>query len=214
MEQNNSAGMAGPRILNPDRTLQVSCRHFPSVWNNLCQVLGLNYVFPKSVLFTEPLMKYWSHDTERKVDVLSGCFWMVRSVALADVGLLDEDFFIYGEDIDWCKRFHEHGWDVVFYPDAEAIHYHGASSANDPIRFIIEMQKADLQYWKKHHGSIGKIGYMAIILLRHTLRVIVRAFQYLIRPSQRETIAFKLKQSMACIRLVVYGDNRKIESDG
>lgn len=66
MDENSSVGMAGPRILNPDRTLQVSCRHFPTVWNNLCQVLGFNYVFPKSAFFSEPLMKYWQHGDQRR----------------------------------------------------------------------------------------------------------------------------------------------------
>jgi len=68
MDANPSVGLAGPRILNPDRSLQVSCRHFPSLWNNLCQVLGFNKLFPKSVFFSEPFMKYWAHDEMRKVD--------------------------------------------------------------------------------------------------------------------------------------------------
>ena len=204
MDQNLNVGMSGPRLLNRDHIFQPSCRYFPSIWNNLCHAFAINRLFPKSAFFSDSLMEHWEHDTVQSVDVLPGCLWMVRREALNQVGLLDERFFIYGEDVDWCKRFHDHGWDVVFYPDAETIHYHGASSANDPIRFIVEMQKADLQYWKKHHGSIGKAAYMAIILLRHVLRVIARAFQYLIRPSQRKTIAFKLKQSMACIRLVLH----------
>jgi len=204
MDSNPSVGMAGPRILNPDRSLQVSCRHFPSVWNNLCQALGLNYLFPKSAFFSEPFMKCWAHDVERKVDVLSGCFWMVRRKALDKVGLLDEDFFIYGEDIDWCKRFHNAGWDVVFYPGAEAIHIGGASSGNAPIKFYLEMQKADLHYWRKHHGRIGRAGYLTIILIRQTLRVVFGAIRYITRPSARESTCFKLKRSLACVRWVLH----------
>jgi len=199
MDRNPSVGMAGPRILNPDRTLQVSCRHFPSVWNNLCQVLGLNKVFPKAVFFSEPLMKYWALDVERKVDVLSGCFWMLRRAALDEVGLLDEDFFIYGEDIDWCKRFHQAGWDVMFYPGAEAIHFGWASSNNAPIRFYIEMQKADLQYWEKHHSKAAQMIYWMIILLRQLVRIPVYAVRYVVYVKKRETIRFKLKRAFACI---------------
>lgn len=204
MDKNPSIGLAGPRILNPDSSLQVTCRHFPSVWNNLCQALGLNKIFPKSSFFTEPFMKYWAHDEVRKVDVISGCFWMVRREAINEVGLLDEDFFIYGEDIDWCKRFHNAGWDIVFYPEAEAIHYGGASSANAPIKFYLEMQKADLQYWRKHHGRIGQAIYSTIIILRQVLRIIHGTFQYIIHLSQRKTNSFKLKRSLACIRWVLH----------
>ena len=199
MDKNPLVGMAGPRILNPDHTLQCSCRHFPSAWNNLCQVLGLNYVFPKSAFFSEPMMKYWPHDVERKVDVLSGCFWMVRREALDEVGLLDERFFFYGEDIDWCKRFHKAEWDVMFYPGAEAIHFGWASSNNAPIRFYIEMQKADLQYWRKYHGNLGRLTYWIIILVRQLLRIPVFAFMYVFRAKNRDTARFKLNRAHACI---------------
>lgn len=204
MERNPSVGMAGPRILNPDGSLQVSCRHFPSVWNNVCQVFGLNYVFPKSAFFSEPKMKYWPHDVERKVDVLSGCFWMIRREALGQVGLLDENFFFYGEDIDWCRRFNNAGWDIMFYPNAEAIHFGGASSSNAPIRFYLELQKADLQYWKKHHGRIGKITYAMIILMRHLLRLLFDLFKYIVFSGTRQSTLFKMKRSVACIRWVLF----------
>ncbi len=204
MDRNPSVGMAGPRVLNPDHTLQVSCRHFPSVWSNLCQTVGLNKIFPKSAFFSEPFMRYWAHDKERKVEVLSGCFWIVRRKAVDEVGLLDEDFFIYGEDIDWCRRFQKAGWDVVFYPEAEAIHAGGASSSNAPIKFCLEMQKADLHYWKKHHGRIGQASYAAIILLRQVLRIIHGAVEYVRCPSQRKAISFKLERSLACIRQVLH----------
>ena len=204
MDQNLHVGMAGPRILNPDRTLQCSCRHFPTIWNNVCQAIGLNYLFPKSALFSEPIMKYWTHDKERKVDVLSGCFWIVRRKAMDEVGLLDEDFFIYGEDIDWCKRFHKAGWDVTFYPGVEAIHYGGASSANAPIKFYLEMEKADLHYWKKHHGKLGAAVYTMILLLRHTLRMISGALQYIFCPSRKETMRFKLQRNVACMRKILF----------
>lgn len=204
MDSNPGAGMAGPKILNADLTIQHSCRHFPSIWNNLCQSLGLNHLFPKSAFFSDWIMDYWSHDSIRSVDALSGCFWMTRRKALEEVGLLDEDFFIYGEDLDWCKRFRKAGWDIVFYPEAEAIHLGGASSAAAPVKFYIEMQKADLQYWRKHHGISGKIGYMAVILLRETIRTIARGIQYTLCPSQRETSGFKLRRSIASIRLILH----------
>ena len=204
MEGHPAVGMAGPKILNHDRSIQHSCCHFPSIWNNLCQSLGLNHLFPKSAFFSYWIMDYWSYDSIRSVDALNGCFWIVRRKALAEVGLLDEEFFIYGEDLDWCRRFHDAGWDVAFYPDAEAIHLGGASSANAPVRFYLEMQKADLKYWRKHHGRIGKFCYAIVILLRNAVRVITRGLQYIFLPSQREIAGFKLRRSLACIQMILH----------
>jgi GT2 family glycosyltransferase len=203
MDSRASVGMAGPKILNPDGTVQHSCRHFPSIWNNLCQSLGLNHLFPKAAFFSDWIMDYWSYDTIRSIDALSGCFWMVRREALDEVGLLDEDFFIYGEDLDLCRRFRKAGWDIVFYPGAEAVHLGGASSAGTPVKFYLEMQKADLHYWRKHHGKIGKVSYTAVILLRETIRAAARGLQYLFWPSRRETSGFKLWRSIACIQLIL-----------
>jgi len=208
MDQNPKVGMAGPKILNPDGTLQPSCRHFPTIWNNLCQSLGLNRLFPRSAFFSDWLMDYWAHDRLGSVDALSGCFWMVRRKAIENVGMLDEDFFIYGEDIDWCRRFHISGWDVVFYPDAEAVHYGGASSGNAPIRFYLEMQKADMHYWKKHHGSVGQVCYILIILLRHLLRIIAMTFWFIIFSSKREESSFKLKRSLICVWWVLFNRHK------
>jgi GT2 family glycosyltransferase len=204
MDAHPSTGMVGPRILNPDRTLQYTCRHFPSLWNNICQALGLNRLFPRSAFFSEPFMKYWPHDTQRKVEVLTGCFWFVRRIALDTVGLLDESFFIYGEDIDWCKRFHLKGWEIEFYPGAEAIHFGGASSSNAPIRFYLEMQKADLQYWKKHHGWSGQAFYTVIILIRHLIRLVSEGIKYGTSSTERNITSFKIKRGLACIRFVLH----------
>ena len=203
MDSCPAVGMSGPKILNSDRTIQHSCRHFPSIWNNLCQSLGLNHLFPKSAFFSYWIMDYWSYDSTRNVDALSGCFWMLRRKALDDVGLLDEDFFIYGEDLDLCKRFRQADWDIAFYPGAEAVHLGRASSASAPVKYYLELQKADLQYWRKHHGRIGKVSYTAVILLREIVRIVVRGLQYIFCPSQREIFGFKLQRSIACICMVL-----------
>jgi GT2 family glycosyltransferase len=205
MDKHPNVGMIGPRILNPDHSLQVSCRHFPSLWNNLCQTLWLNVLFPKSRFFSGPFMTYWAHDTIRKVDAIGGMFCMVSRQALDKVGLLDEDFFIYAEDVDWCKRFDKQCYDIMLFSEAQAIHFGGKSSSNAPIRFYIEMQKADLQYWTKHHGKFMATAYKMIILLRHILRAIARMLQYPFCLSQRETIRFKLRRCTACIQWIFHG---------
>ncbi len=112
----------------------------------VCQAMGLTNLtklFPRSVLFKDSFMTYFEHDTVRRVDVISGSFLMFRREALERVGLLDKRFYIYKEDVDWCKRFKEAGMDNVFFPGATIIHYGGASSAATPLRFVLEMVKAN-----------------------------------------------------------------------
>jgi len=202
MDQRPDIGITGPRILNPDLTLQPQCRYFPTIWNNLCQALGLNHLFPKSAFFSDSFMKHWAHDKMRSVDVITGCFWLVRRCAIDQVGLLDEDFFIYAEDVDWCKRFHEAGWDIVFHPDCQVIHVGGASSKNAPIKYYLEMQKADLLYWRKHNGKVLGYIYLSIVFIRHLIRLTARAFMYLVSPSRRDVLSYKMARSLACIRFV------------
>ena len=128
MESHADIGILGPRTLNADGTLQKSCFSLPSIWNSLCRVSALDSVFPWSRIFGRRLMTYWAHNEIRNVEALNGCFLLVRRTALEEVGLLDELFFMYGEDLDWCKRFGDCGWGVVYFPEAEAVHFGGASS--------------------------------------------------------------------------------------
>lgn len=202
MEQHPEIGMLGPRIADSRGNLQRSCMGFPTLWNTFCRALALDTLFPKSKLIGSYLMTFWSHDSIRDVDVINGCFWMVRSEALEQIGLLDERFFIYAEDKDWCKRFWNGGWKVVYLPQAQSVHYGGASSSQAPIRFYIEMQRANLQYWKKHHSPPAQIGFLVITGLHHMLRLIGDLMVYIGKPEKRTSITFKIKRSIACIQWV------------
>lgn len=199
-EAHAEVGMAGPRILGGDGKLQRSCRGFPTLWNMFCRSLALDSLFPSCRLFGGYLMPYWEHDTLEAVDILSGCFWIVRREALPKVGLLDEKFFMYGEDMDWCKRFRAGDWRIAFVPEAEAIHYGGASSANAPIRFFIEKQRADLQYWAKHHGCMARHCFFLISCLHHALRVLAYTCACYAARSRAEERRFKVRRSLRCLR--------------
>lgn len=199
LDEHAKVGIAGPRVLNADRSLQPSCRRLPSPLNLVAEALGLQNVLPAWGTF----MHEWPHDRDRDVEVLSGCFWIVRREALESVGHLDEDFFIYGEDIDWCRRFADAGWRVRFTPAAEAIHYGGGSSANAPVRFFIEMQKSNLHYWGKHYGRGGRIFFLVILFFHQVLRLPVRAVQYAVFPGRRESSRHKIERSLACLRWLI-----------
>jgi GT2 family glycosyltransferase len=204
IEQHPKIGVLGPRILNADFTLQESCKEFPTVWNTLCRALALDSAFPRFRLFSSQLMKYWSHDDIRSVDILSGCFWMVRRKALLSVGPLDERFFMYAEDKDWCKRFWTAGWSVVYYPRAEAIHLAAASSSRDPVRFYLEMNRANLRYWRKHYGWFQQFAIRAIMLLHATLRILGASVIWLLRPPRRQSALSHFRRSIAVTKSLLF----------
>jgi GT2 family glycosyltransferase len=202
-EQHPQAGLVGPFIIGGDGKQQVSCRGEPTLWNMLCRALALDGVFRHSGWFNGYYLGGWDHQSTASVDILSGCFWLARRRALEEVGLLDETFFIYGEDMDWCKRFNAAQWGVVFVPEARAIHYGGGSSANAPVRFFVEKQKADTQYWRKHHSWLGVRSYVAIALLHHGLRVTGYWFKGWYGRLLKHDITSacdKVERSAACVR--------------
>jgi hypothetical protein len=199
MDSHPNAGMSGPRILNHDMTLQHSCRHFPGIWNNFCLAIGLSRLLPNVPLFSEPFMKYWDHNSVKKVEVLTGCFWVVRRHALDEVGLLDENFFFYGEDVDWCRRFNQAGWDILFNPNAQSIHFGGASSAAAPFKYYIQMQKADLHYWKKHHSFLLSRCFLLIIIIRHIVRILPYLIMIMTQRKKKEHWMIKLKCCLGSI---------------
>jgi GT2 family glycosyltransferase len=198
------AGMVGPRIMGGDGQLQRSCRGFPGLWNMLCRALALDAMFPQCAWFGGYLLPHWKHDVQKPVDILSGCFWLVRREALDRVGLLDEDFFMYGEDMDWCKRFWEEDWQVVYVPEAMAVHYGGASSANAPLRFFIEQQRADLHYWKKHHSRFAQRCYFLISVLHHALRVSGYAGVSLVHGRNASQWGFKMIRGLRCLQWLLF----------
>jgi hypothetical protein len=204
MEKNPGVGMAGPQIIGPDGEVRRSCMKFPTLYGVFMRALGLDALFPKSKVFGSHLMLYRNPESSGTVEVINGCFWLVRRTALEAVGLLDEHFFFYGEDIDWCQRFRRAQWDVVFYPEARAMHYGGASTASAPVRFAIEQLRADLHYWRKYHATASRVLYRALLVLHHSVRIIGHGAAMLGGPGKRETSLFKVRRSAACLFFLMH----------
>ena len=211
-EENPGIGIVGPRVIGADGKLQRSCLGFPTVWNTFCRALALDELFPSTKAFTGLKLYYWPQNSLRYVDILTGCFWLVRREALTEVGLLDEEFFMYGEDMDWCRRFRAKGWQVVFVPSAEAIHYGGASSSNSPVCFYIEMQRANLQYWKKHHSRFSVAGYFAILCMQEFLRAVAYFIAALFKGHAREVFQYKMRRSATCLKWLIFPASVRLSS--
>jgi len=210
---NPEVGMVGPKMLRPDGTVWRSTMRFPTVWNQFCRAVGLDIAFKKSRLFGGLLMSDFDHQTTAPVEVLNGWFVVVRRIAVSRVGLLDPQFFMYGEDLDWCYRFHQAGEKTVFFADAEAIHYGGASSSNAPLRFYLEQCYANWQYWQKHRGWLAQRAFLASLAIHHLLRMLGSLRCYLVAPSQRSENLAKLKRSLICLRWVSQPHRRPFEMD-
>ncbi|CAG0976621.1 partial heptose III glucuronosyltransferase, partial [Gammaproteobacteria bacterium] len=149
MDSDPSTGLVCPKILNPDMTLQRTLRRFPSLRGALLSAIGLDN------------RNFLPHDSTSEAEAVSGCFMFVRRAAIEQAGLLDERFFFYAEDKDWCRRIKDHGWRILFLPEAKAVHFGGSSSSSAPVKYYIELHKANLKYWRKHHGSLKAAVYLA-----------------------------------------------------
>jgi GT2 family glycosyltransferase len=205
LDQNPKVGNVGPRVFNPDMTQQSTCRRFPNLWNNFCSAAGLASKFKGSRFFAGEHMWFFPHDRTLAVNVLVGCFSMIRRDAFDAVGLLDEDLFMYGDDVDWCRRCWNAGWEVVFFPGARAIHDRGKITAPYPVRFAVAQQRSVLHYWKKHHSFLGVLGIRSIILFHHTLRYTVAVLSGLARSQRRAQSEVAKKVSGACLRELIAG---------
>jgi len=146
------AAIVGCRVLNPDQTLQPTCFMFPSILNMLLSSTYLYKLFPKSKFFGRERMTWWNRNDIREVDVVTGCFMLVRQDAIKKVGSMDEQFFMYGEETDWCYRFKQAGWKILFTPCAEIIHLGGQSSKGIRVDMLIRLRISILQFMKKHYS--------------------------------------------------------------
>jgi GT2 family glycosyltransferase len=202
MNANREIGVLGPRMLDAKGHASRSYMRSPTLWRYFCRALALDDLFPRSKLFGSYTMNYFDREQTAEVDVLNGWFWLIRREALNQVGPLDETFFMYGEDIDWCKRFRDRGWKVVYYPKTESIHYGGASSSKAPVRFYIEMQRANLQYWRKHFNPFSQALYFAIVFGHQILRLLGYGLLSASK-SRRADASFKAKRSISCMLWMV-----------
>jgi hypothetical protein len=205
LEQNPRVGNVGPRVLNPDMTLQSSCRRFPTLWNNFCSATSLASIFKSSRFFAGEHMYYFPHDRTMAVNILVGCFSMIRRETFDAVGLLDECLFMYGDDVDWCRRCWKAGWEVVFFPGAQAIHDRGKTTSPYPVRFALAQQKSVLYYWSKYHSFLGVLGIRGIILFHHLLRYCLAVVSSARRPDAAPETNVRKKVSAACLREVLLG---------
>lgn len=152
MENNPEVGAAGCKVVLPNGGLDKACkRSFPTPENSFYHAVGLSKLFPSSKRFGAYNCTYLDEDKVSEVDCLVGAFMMVRREVIEQVGMLDEKYFMYGEDIDWCYRIKKAGWKIVYYPKAKIVHYKGASSKKKKWKTVFEFHRAMFLFFNDHY---------------------------------------------------------------
>jgi len=194
MDRNPRAGGAGPYLLNSDGSLQVSCYPLPTLFRELWRLFYLDNLFPVGVY----QMRDWNHNQPRQVEVLKGACIILRRQALEQVGLFDEDYFIYTEEVDLCYRFTRAGWPLYWVPRAKVVHFGGQSVEKVPDEMFMLLYSTKLIFFRKHHGFLAGRFYKFILFLAALMRIMLSPIINLDRSSHWGT------------RLHVAGQYRKL----
>lgn len=164
-DDNPDAAVFGCRVMNSPDSVGMTCFSFPTLLNLFFSMTGLEQAFKMNRLFGRERMRWWPRDTFRRVDVVTGMYMFVRKNAIDEVGVMDDSFFFYYEETDWCYRFAKAGWKALFNPEAIIMHVGGGgqSSSKAAMKMFVQLQKSCLIYFKKHKGSMKT--FIARILL-------------------------------------------------
>lgn len=208
-------GATGCRVLNSDGTVQTTCFMFPSLLNMLLSCTYLYKFFPKNRFFGREQMTWWNRNDVRQVDVITGCFMLIRREAIEQVGLMDESFFVYAEETDLCYRLKENGWKVMFTPVGQIIHLGGQSTAKIPVSMIIHLRLNILRFIKKHHRWPSHTIARFLVALFFTIRLPVWGMMFILRPRLRNEAAIKIRAYSKGIVDVLFNriDIQKADND-
>ena len=147
-----SAGIVGPRLLNPDGSLQPSVRGFPTLWRLATEYLFLRWLAPRSRALNAFYGSRFDHRSPREAEFLVGAVLLVRRRVVDEIGVFDASFFMFNEEVDLCYRARAAGWRVVFWPGAEFVHVGGASTEQTWPQMYREQLRSHLRFFAKHHG--------------------------------------------------------------
>jgi GT2 family glycosyltransferase len=155
LDSHPRAGIVGPKVLNPDGTLQAPCRRGDSrPWAVISYFTGLAKLFPQKAFFTGYLLTHLDEDQTNLVDGVSGSCMLVSREVVEQIGYLDEVFFAYQEDADYCLRARKAGWQVYYYPEAQITHFGGQGGSRvQPYRSIVAWHKSYFIYYRKHFAA-------------------------------------------------------------
>lgn len=182
LDAHPEVGAMGCRVLNPDRTMQRTCAMWPSLPNLILLTSGL-WKLPYPHFLGRYQMMDWQRDSERAVDSISGCFLMLRHKVLNEIGPLDEAFFFFGEETDWCRRMRDAGWLLFFAPVGEIIHYGSASAKKLNHKRDLLLTDAMVRLHRKHEGRLSGMAAWAILFCFNLSRAIYWSVCAAVQPT-------------------------------
>lgn len=175
-------GAVGPKLLNADGSCQVSAHPEPTLWRELWRLIHLDRFIPLSQYPEE----YFSTPDFKTADVLMGACILLRREVLDQIGLFDEQFFIYSEEVDLCQRIRQAGWRIHYLPAAQVTHFGAASTCQVAGPMFIELYRNKLKYFRKHDGELAARRYRWILRITALLRVAAGSIAGLIQPGYRQ----------------------------
>ena len=199
-------GVVGPQLLNPDGTVQSSRRRFPTLATALLESTWLQPYAPRRLLARYYVLDR-PDDEVQDVDWVTGAALMARREAVEQVGPLDEGFFMYSEELDWCRRFRAAGWRVVYLPTARVIHHEGKSSEQVLPARHIHFQTSKIRYFRKYHGPAAAEVLRLVLLSNYLWQIGVEGAKWLLghkRPLRAERIAAYRQ----VVRVICAGERR------
>jgi hypothetical protein len=182
LDEHPQAGAAGARILNPDDSLQISSHPRPTLSREFWRLLHLDAL---STYAAYPSAK-WEGNQPQEVDVLSGACLLLRKEVLDQVGLLDEDYFMYSEEVDLCYRIQKAGWQLYWVPQAEVVHFGGQSTQQAATEMFLKLYHGKIIYFRKHYGWPAAQIYKSILRVAALSRLILAPFAIFEHSSRRQ----------------------------
>lgn len=182
LEKHPQAGAGGARIHNPDGSLQISSHPRPTLFRELWRMFHLDSLSPYAAY---PLTK-WDPDQPQEVDVLTGACLLLRKQVLDRVGFLDEDYFMYSEEVDLCYRIQRAGWHLYWVPQAEVMHFGGQSTQQAPTEMFLNLYHSKIIYFRKHYGWLAAQLYKLILRIAALSRLMLAPFAIFERSSRRQ----------------------------
>lgn len=200
LDHHAEVGCVGCQVMEGPGIVQRTCFSDPDLLNLLIVEFGLMRLSHWIPAFGRPWYKGWDRRSEREVDVVSGMFMLVPRAVMARVGLLDDAFFVYAEEADWCRRIREAGYSCVFAPEGQIIHLDGGSKSTSQIRsrMHVQMQKSHLIYARKHSGVLGYAAARLIYLVTSMLRLGVFATVRLVKSN--DDAKARVRLALAAVR--------------
>jgi N-acetylglucosaminyl-diphospho-decaprenol L-rhamnosyltransferase len=180
MDAHPDVGTLGPKLLYPDGSLQPSRRRFPTFATALLESTVFQEWWPENRTLRRYYMADTADDAVQPVDWVVGACLLVRRQAYEQVGGLDEGYFMYSEELDWCKRLKAAGWEVVYLPSATIIHHEGKSSEQVIASRHIHFQSSKVRYFRQHHGTLQAEALRAFLLATYVYQAVREGFKWLV----------------------------------